>query len=158
MFDIVCQTYDICILRYSLDIDSISNVRNDLRYRDTILKSISNIKYSISMHYDIEETSISNFFLLISTHYDVEETSISIVFIPISSHHDIEETSTSKCKSSILVYTDIEVFLDIDQTSFDIHVRCRSFCFDIEFCVLRYLCFFAWVAVARARYWTHIAV
>ena len=30
--------------------------------------------------------------------------------------------------------------------------------FDIECCLLRYLCFFAWVDVARARFWTHIAV
>ena len=42
------------------DIDSIltryRTSENDVRYRDTILNSISNIKNSISMHYDIEES------------------------------------------------------------------------------------------------------
>ena len=107
------------------DIDSIltryRTSENDLRYRDTILNSISKLKYSISMHYDIEETSISNLFISISTHHDIEETLISNLFISISTHHDIEETSISKCKTSILVYTDIEHFLDIDQRYFDIH-------------------------------------
>ena len=113
---------------------------NNVRYRDTILNSISKIKYSISMHYDIEKKSISN------------------LFISMLTHHDIEETSISKCKTSILVYTDIEHFLDIDQSSFDIHVRCRSFCasisnvlfFDIG--VSLFLCL-----VCCARLGTHIA-
>jgi hypothetical protein len=85
---------------------------NDLRYRDTILNSISKVltfdiecskswnpryrRQKHSMHYDIEEKSISNFFKSISTHHDIEDLR-----------------------------------------------------FDIEGCVLRYLCFFAWVAVAR---------
>jgi hypothetical protein len=50
------------------DIDSIltryRTSKNDVRYRDTILNSISKLKYSISMHYDIEETSISNLFFI----------------------------------------------------------------------------------------------
>jgi hypothetical protein len=107
------------------DIDSIltryRTSENDLRYRDTIFNSISKKKYSISMHYDIEETSISNLFLSTSTHYDIEETSISNLFISISTHHDIEETSISnlKCKTLILVYTVtyIEDFFDIDKCS-----------------------------------------
>jgi hypothetical protein len=33
----------------------------------------------------------------------------------------------------------------------------EALCFETEFCVLRYRCFFAWATVAPARYWKQIA-
>jgi hypothetical protein len=100
------------------------------------------------MQYEIEESSISKppsqAGSSISTHwqYDIKETSILV----------------SKFKTSISLYPYIEDFsISTNDPSISVN-DIEALCFDIEFRVLRYRCFFAWAAVAPARFWTQIAV
>ncbi len=99
----------------------------------------------MSLYPDVEETSISTFKTSISLYpdHDIEESSISTFKTSISLYPYVEDFSISINAHSISVY-DIEGF--------------EALSFDIEWRVLRYRCFFASAAVARARYWTHIAV
>ncbi len=87
------------------------------------------------IQYDIEEYSISKHEISISTQFDIEETSISTFRTSISFelYTDIEDFLISTNAPSISVY-DIEAFFA--STS-------KLFCFDIEFRVLRYRCFFS---------------
>ena len=84
-----------------------------------------NIRPSISIQYNIEESSILKPGTSISTQYYIEETSISNFRTSISLYTDIEDFSISTNAPSISVY-------DI-----------QALCLDIEFRVLRYRCFFA---------------
>ncbi len=69
-----------------------------------------------------------------------------------------KKTSISKFKTSISLYPDIENFsISINAPSISVY-DVEAFLFDIECSVLRYRCFFAWSAVARARLGTHCRV
>jgi hypothetical protein len=72
------------------DIDSILTryraSENDVRYRDTILNSISKLKYSISMHYDIEwNIDIEPFYIDIDPSRYRRNIDIERFFIDINS-------------------------------------------------------------------------
>ena len=159
MFDIVCQTYDICILRYWLDIDSISNVRK--------WRSISRYDIKLDIEYKILDIDALRYrrkhryrifcyrYRLITTSNKLRYRSFFHRYRPIT----ISKKFRYRAEKLRYWYIPISNFFSISIKDISISV------YDVEAFSLRYRMFsssisvhFAWVAVARARFWKHIAV
>jgi hypothetical protein len=142
MFDIVCQTYDICILRYWLDIDSISNVQK--------WRSIS--RYDIKL--DIEVKILDIDALRYRRNIDIEPFFYRHRLITISKkrryrtflyrYRLITISKKRRYRSAKLRYWYIPISnifsISINAPSISIY-DVKAFWFDIECHVLRYRCF-----------------